>query len=171
MKLVTNNSEAAVKEATESAFANAEPLKALDVLTKLSGIGPATASLLLSVNSPGSIPFFSDELFRFVHLEKNDKGEMTGWDRKIAYNKKEYTQVYQRCTRLRDDLNEKAAADEKISMLDLEKHAYVSFAKRKSVPKAANDRGTKRSIDDANDDIVIPKVETTEKKRRTRSTK
>jgi len=171
MKLVTNNSEAAVKEATESAFAHAEPLKALDILTKLSGIGPATASLLLSVNSPESIPFFSDELFRFVHLEKNGKGEMIGWDRKIAYNKKEYTQVYETCTRLRDGLNAKAASDEQISMLDLEKHAYVLSAKRNSVPKAGNDKGTKRSMEEANDDNNIPKVETTEKKRRTRSTK
>jgi len=169
MKLVTNNSEAAIKEATENAFAQPEPLKALDALTKLSGIGPATASLLLSVNRPESIPFFSDELFRFMHLDKNGKGEMTGWDRKIAYNKKEYTQVYERCTRLGHNLNENVAADEQISMLDLEKHAYVSNATRGSNAKASNDQGTKRAIEEANENEDKP--ETIKKKRRTRSTK
>lgn len=169
MKLVTNNDEAVIQKAIESAFAHSETLKALDILSKLSGIGPATASLLLSVNSPDIIPFFSDELFRYVHLEKNGKGEFTGWDRKIAYNKKEYAQVYERCSRLRATLNERAATDEQISMLDLEKHAYVTNAKRSLI--ATPSKGTKRSADVKSDDQPIERPETKDKKRRTRSTK
>jgi hypothetical protein len=57
------------------------------MLTRLSGIGPASASLLLSVYDPDNVPFFSDEAFRWVTWEE---GKGRGWDRKISYNNKEY---------------------------------------------------------------------------------
>ena len=142
-KLVSSNDEAIVKAKTTEGFATADVLKALDALAKLSGIGPATASLLLSVNDPDNVPFFSDELFRFVHLEQGKDGQVDGWDRKIAYNKKEYAQMYARCLELRKRINE--GESEPISMIDLEKHAYVTNAKRAEDKPAESTRGTKRA--------------------------
>jgi hypothetical protein len=141
-KLVTSNDEAIVKAKTTEGFATTDVLKALDALSKLSGIGPATASLLLSVNDPDNVPFFSDELFRFVHLEQGKDGEVIGWDRKIAYNKKEYAQMYERCQALRDMINK--GEGNPISMIDLEKHAYVTNAKRTEGGAEKSPRGTKR---------------------------
>jgi len=154
MKLVSSNDEAIVKAKTVEGFATTDVLKALDALAKLSGIGPATASLLLSVNDPDNVPFFSDELFRFVHLEQGKDGQVEGWDRKIAYNKKEYAQMYARCSELRKKINE--GEDNAVSMIDLEKHAYVTNAKRaegepvkstEGEPKST--RGTKRARKEA----------------------
>ena len=90
MNLVSKNSEEVIRETTTKAFAEEDVIKGLDILTKLSGVGPATAALLLSVNSPNTVPFFSDELFRFSQLTRDGNGGVSGWDRKIAYNKKEY---------------------------------------------------------------------------------
>lgn len=57
-----SNDDALVEETTRKAFAAGveEPLAATKVLTALKGIGPATASLLLSVYAPTEVPFFSD---------------------------------------------------------------------------------------------------------------
>jgi hypothetical protein len=143
MNLVSKNSEEAVRESTSKGFAEKDTIKGLDVLTKLSGIGPATAALLLSVNDPEIIPFFSDELFRFSQLTQDGDGGVTGWDRKIAYNKKEYVGLLTFCTELRESINETAIADSTVSMLDLEKYAYVLHAKR--AENAGSKKGTKRT--------------------------
>ena len=141
-KLVSSNDEAIVKAKTKEGFATTDVLRALDALAKLSGIGPATASLLLSVNDPDNVPFFSDELFRFVHLEQGKDGQVEGWDRKIAYNKKEYAQMLSRCLELRDKINE--GESNPIGMMDLEKHAHVTNANRAEVISVEPTRGTKR---------------------------
>jgi hypothetical protein len=60
---------------------------ALKALTALKGIGPATASLVLSCAND-TTPFFSDELFRWVMWDEPGGG---GWARKIKYTEKEYT--------------------------------------------------------------------------------
>lgn len=65
-------------------------LAALKHLTTLSGIGPATASLILSTLYPDDFPFFSDELFRWVMWDEPAKDGKKGWERKIGYTAKEY---------------------------------------------------------------------------------
>lgn len=73
-------------------------LPALDKLTELKGIGPASASLLLSVCDPDSVPFFSDEAFHWVMAGVDFAGNPGGknWDRKIKYNRKEYGEYIKR---------------------------------------------------------------------------
>src|SRR5207248_1086630 len=56
------------------------------ILTKLPGVGPATAALLLSVRDPDRVPFFADEVFWWVCCG----GE---WGKKIGYTVKEFAQV------------------------------------------------------------------------------
>jgi hypothetical protein len=92
-------------------------LAALKKLTELKGIGPATASLLLSVGKPDEVPFFSDELFRWCVWD--EEGSPGGWQRKIKYNVKEYEQLVEGVRALRERLGGKVIA------VDVEKVAWV----------------------------------------------
>ena len=93
---------------------------ALTILTRLRGIGPATASLLLSGFDPSNVPFFSDELFRWCYW---DDGKGKGWDREIKYNVREYLEVLERMKELRLRLS--SGAGESVAAVDVEKVAYV----------------------------------------------
>lgn len=116
--LVQQNPATDVKDATREAFNcynSATPNAAIAKLTALKGIGPATASLLLSVYT-SEAPFFSDELYRWAFFESGDtKGR--GWDRPIKYNGKEYAALFNRVQELRERLQ--------VSAVEAEKVAYV----------------------------------------------
>lgn len=64
---------------------NTSAISALKTLTLLTGIGPATSSLLLSVHAPDTVLFFSDEAFRWLC-----RG---GKESPIKYNWKEYVEL------------------------------------------------------------------------------
>ncbi|KAJ3037396.1 hypothetical protein HK097_003524 [Rhizophlyctis rosea] len=123
--LVSSNSEAKVKAATGQVFPNEFPPKvppkwetlkvSLDMFTQLKGIGPASASLILSTFSPITIPFFSDEVYRYLTYESSSKGK--GWDRKINYTLKEYKIVVEKIKPLMERLN--------VAAWEVEKVAYV----------------------------------------------
>lgn len=119
-KLVESNSENDIRTASVNAFSREVESKenvktAMDDLTKLKGIGPATASLLLSVCHLEKVPFFSDELYRWVFWEE---GKGKGWDRSIKYTPKEYLEMF-----------EKINAKYQVSAVELEKAAYVAGKK------------------------------------------
>ncbi|KAJ4986452.1 DUF1479 domain protein [Stagonosporopsis vannaccii] len=136
MNLVKSNPADVIQSTTASAFSSLDSdkdvLKALKLLTVLRGIGPATASLLLSVYHPDAVPFFSDELFRWSHwdgvgpVSKGPKAGQ-GWDRKINYSVKEYGGVLERVERLRSRL--------KIGATEAEKVAYVLGRERVDVDR------------------------------------
>ncbi|CAF9934524.1 hypothetical protein IMSHALPRED_009738 [Imshaugia aleurites] len=124
-KLVASNSVKDVRETTKNAFeifeANKEDYgKSITALSKLKGIGPATASLLLSCYDPIKVPFFSDELYRYLHW---DDAKLKGWDRKINYTTKEYRTLFEKVTELRERL--KKDSGKEVSAIDIEKAAYV----------------------------------------------
>lgn len=96
---------------------------ALIELCKLKGVGPATASLLLSVFRPSSIPFFSDELFQFVGKIGPFHPSTPGAKAKIAYSNKEYQELFTKVQEMRQRLH--ADDEDEISATDLEKVAYV----------------------------------------------
>ena len=109
------------KDALELYEANNEDyVKSITILNKLKGIGPATSSLLLSCYDPKKVPFFSDELYRYVHWEE---GKSKGWDRKINYTIKEYKTLFERVAELRERLEKDSS--EEITSIDIEKVAYV----------------------------------------------
>ena len=117
--LVASNDKTVVHDTTKAGFALYEASKidyaaALKELAKLKGIGPATASLLLSVYDEENVPFFSDELFRWVCWD-----DQVGWKRKIKYDMKEYKMLWDGVEGLREKLGGKVTA------VDLEKVAYV----------------------------------------------
>ena len=106
------NSEDFVKETTTAGFSADSWSDSLDVLTKLKGIGPATAALLLSTSEPETLPFFSDELFRWAFWE-NKSG--VGWDRKIKYSLKEYRELKDKVDELRRRIGKGAIEAEKVA--------------------------------------------------------
>ncbi|KAH6639660.1 hypothetical protein C7974DRAFT_388964 [Boeremia exigua] len=124
MNLVKSNPADLIKATTQSAFSSLESggdvMAALKILTQLRGIGPATASLLLSVYQPDEVPFFSDELFRWTHWGGSGAGE--GWERKIKYNVSEYKEILASIRALRERLDVGATQAEKVAyVLGMEK--------------------------------------------------
>ncbi|KAI9798467.1 MAG: hypothetical protein M1825_005347 [Sarcosagium campestre] len=124
-QLAASNDEQKVRSATKSAYetyseSSANLASALSHLQTLAGIGPASASLLLSVYDPITVPFFSDEFFRWMHYSE---GTGRGWDRPIKYNVKEYKALIDKSTLLRDRLRKDG--DREFSAVDLERAAYV----------------------------------------------
>ncbi len=94
--------------------------KAVSSLAKLKGVGPATASLFLSCYDPIKVPFFSDELFRYLHWSDT---KAKGWDRKINYSFKEYQTLFDKTQVLRKRLETESG--EMVKAIDLEEMAYA----------------------------------------------
>ncbi|KAF2184302.1 hypothetical protein K469DRAFT_709028 [Zopfia rhizophila CBS 207.26] len=116
LNLVQSNTASLIKSTTLAAFKTlnpANPLPSLKILTELKGIGPATASLLLAVYAPDAVPFFSDELFRWVQWDES--GKPGGWQRKIGYTNKEYGHLVEGAGKLRERLVVQAVEIEKVA--------------------------------------------------------
>lgn len=113
MKLVSSNDETFVEDTINNALdvykKPSDSPAALDVLTKLKGIGPATASLLLAVHDPESVIFFADEAFYWLCCDgKRDP---------IKYNAKEYKELSEMARVLAKRLQ--------VTAVDLERVAYA----------------------------------------------
>jgi len=69
LDFVSSLDDAVVKSASEKAFQSLPDVsKAVDELTVLKGVGPATASAVLAAFSPHLTPFMSDEVHYSVNL-------------------------------------------------------------------------------------------------------
>jgi hypothetical protein len=134
--LVQSNTPDAIEKTTKKAYAalwksktsHPDAIPALKVLVGLKGVGPATASLLLSVLRPAEIPFFSDELFRWCVWDEELGGakENKGWHRKIKYNIKEYEMLLERVDTLRSRLRKGfGQRDATARAMDIENVAWV----------------------------------------------
>ncbi|OHW93196.1 hypothetical protein CSPAE12_08144 [Colletotrichum incanum] len=125
MKFVSSNNSFAVQETIKKAIDNyrdtADLSVALDILTKLKGIGPATASLLLSAHYPQKVLFFSDEAY-FWLCNKGQKAS-------LKYNMKEYESLSAEARNLMKRLD--------ISAMEVEKVAYVLLKQEGSVSAPA----------------------------------
>ena len=137
-------------EATEGRPKPAKEM--MQMLTQLKGIGPATASLIMSCISPLEYPFFSDELFRWIHWDGlNADGTNAvikagkGWARPIGYTSKEYDSLITRCKLLQARLSDTLEADKQLSFFDMEKAAYVLGQEKTEITSApGTDEGTTR---------------------------
>lgn len=153
LKLVASNTVKDVRETSKSAFAtydedNDDYAKAITTLAKLKGIGPATASLLLSCYDQQNVPFFSDELFRYLHWED---AKSKGWDRKINYTAKEYKDLFTKTAELRSRLENGEETVVIVSALDIEKAAYVLGKRAKETSSFS-----KNEDEEENDDALQP---------------
>ncbi|KAF2664274.1 hypothetical protein BT63DRAFT_483712 [Microthyrium microscopicum] len=96
LSLVSSNDDSAIESATASAYAahtaSPDAYKHSNAVTSLRGVGIATGSLVLSVLDPEGVPFFGDEVFRWVMWDEPHTGpsSQSGWARKIGYTAKEY---------------------------------------------------------------------------------
>jgi hypothetical protein len=114
LALVQSNSANDIQDTTKAAFkVLPDAISALKVLVALKGIGPATASLLLSVAAPDTVPFFSDELFRWCMWD--EAGSPGGWQRKIKYNAKEYEMLLEKVDALVKRLGVRAVDAEQVA--------------------------------------------------------
>ncbi|MCJ1361620.1 hypothetical protein MMC16_000720 [Acarospora aff. strigata] len=132
-QLVASNPASTIRDTTRAAFAlyssssiPADPsaLSAtITALTKpLKGIGPASASLLLSVYDPSNVPFFSDELYRWICWDEG-KG---GWGRGIRYEVAEYRSLVEGVGVVLGRLRgEGGGGDGGVGAVELEKVAFV----------------------------------------------
>lgn len=131
MKLVSSNDpdfvRQTVKEASESYRRKADVAAAISILTKLKGIGPATASLLLAVLDPERVVFFADEAFYWLCCD--------GRKESIKYNTKEYQALTERTRELCKRLEVKA--------VDVEKVAFV-IMRQQDGAEVSTDKGTTR---------------------------
>ncbi|RFU74268.1 hypothetical protein TARUN_7993 [Trichoderma arundinaceum] len=113
MSLVSSNppSSAAqtIQFATKFYSSSKDAGSAIKILSELKGIGPATASLLLSVHDPQNVIFFSDEAFYWLCCQ--------GKKAPIKYNPKEYSDLRTEAGVLTKRLG--------VSATDIEKVAYV----------------------------------------------
>ncbi|KAK1828522.1 hypothetical protein QBC39DRAFT_393100 [Podospora conica] len=111
MKLVSSNDPDVVKETVQRAVQiyreKTDISAALKVLTELKGIGPATASLLLSVHDADNVIFFADEAFYWL-CHGGSKGP-------IKYNLKEYLELSNQARALGKRLGVKAVEVERVA--------------------------------------------------------
>jgi NACalpha-BTF3-like transcription factor len=128
MKLVSSNESSFVKGTIEAAMKiyrdKSDVSATLDALCKLKGIGPATASLLLSVHDPEQTIFFSDEAFWWLCC--NGKKDT------IKYNAKEYKALNAEAQKVVKRLGVKAT--------DVEKVAYVVMKQEEVSTSAARSK-------------------------------
>ncbi|KAI7215724.1 hypothetical protein KC333_g5266 [Hortaea werneckii] len=141
LKLVDSNDVMTVKTTAIEAYRILPPSnttapsaenirKVLDVFTRLKGVGAATATLLMASNDQTNIPFFSDEVYRWIHHDDAPTkpalkgGGASGWTREVRYTIKDYLEFYPKVQQLRERLNLESNGVQ-VTALDVEKVAYV----------------------------------------------
>lgn len=129
MALCAANNEQQYREVTKSAFHTYEQesgatAKAIKELSTIKGIGPATASLLLSVHDPARVPFFSDEAFRWICCD--------GKNATIKYTAKEYEELARNSRELIDRLKVDAREVEKVAFVLMRKPDKLGVAETES---------------------------------------
>ncbi|KAK2737753.1 hypothetical protein FQN57_007400 [Myotisia sp. PD_48] len=134
MGLILSNPESDVLAATGEAFSaldstpNAYPESSLLTLSKkLRGVGPATASLVLSVAPPSlgnTVPFFSDEMYHWLCPQPTTtKSSSKAGSSKLKYTMKEYRQLWDVYFHLRERIGQ--VDDPTFSLQQIEKIAFV----------------------------------------------
>lgn len=149
MKLVSSNEpdlvKQTVKEASECYRRKDGMAPALGVLARLKGIGPATASLLLSVLDPDRVMFFADEAFYYLCCG--------GKKSPIKYNAKEYQELSERAGRLCKRLHVRAVDVERVAFVIMRQQdggmPEVEATKRQELsppPKSAAAQTSKKQL-------------------------
>ncbi|KAK6860182.1 hypothetical protein PG995_003818 [Apiospora arundinis] len=162
MKLVSSNDEDTVADTLEGAMSAywkaPDVTKAVDAIAKLKGIGPATASLLLSVHDPDKVIFFSDEAFYWLcHDAKPGP---------IKYNAKEYRDLNASAQKLAKRLDVSATDVEKVAFVLMRtNHDDVVFPRQepplpvsRSDDTSSEEGGNKRKFQKERDEITPPQL-------------
>ncbi|KFY77971.1 hypothetical protein V499_02784 [Pseudogymnoascus sp. VKM F-103] len=146
LKLVSGNSPQGVASTSLAAFAMKDNISAIRTMSLLSGVGPATASLLLSVHDPDNVIFFSDEAYRWLVCG--------GKEQSIKYSLKEYEQLEVRAKELMERLG--------VGAREVERTAFVIMRggaeelKPESAASIQNSRITPSQRRKSNEDSAPP---------------
>ncbi|KAK2046917.1 hypothetical protein LZ31DRAFT_180469 [Colletotrichum somersetense] len=160
MKLVASNDPSTVQETVKKAIDNyrdmADLSAALNLLTKMKGIGPATASLILAVHYPHNVLFFSDEAYYWLC----NKGQKAS----IKYNMEEYEALNSQARKLLKRLGVGAMEVEKVAYVLLKQEVSIttpvpddsapSPIKTTSKPKQSVQAKRRKSVEDSIEDMV-----------------
>lgn len=164
--LIAQNNVADVRDASREAFQMYQEedgdegyAKALGRLARLKGVGPATASLVLACYDPVRVPFFSDELFRYVHYSEI---KSQGWDRKIGYTMKEYKTLFERVRALRQRLEKESG--ESVKAVEVEKVAYALAKGAQQGGGKGSSVAQKRSLEEEDEPLRPPSPKKSKKK-------
>ncbi|KAL4751478.1 hypothetical protein BDW72DRAFT_192851 [Aspergillus terricola var. indicus] len=144
--MIRQNQEKTISDTTASAFSSlpasvegndgfeAIGSALLTLATPLRGVGPATASLILSVACPEMIPFYSDDVYLWIcagvypsssFSSKKTKEVKPNGEPNVKYNVAEYRRLWEGVQGLRARLNEEADEERRVSCKDVEKVALV----------------------------------------------
>lgn len=145
-KLVTKSTSTALSALPEAdpilAPNEAFPRASLDALTApLRGVGPSTASLILSIGTildepKRQVPFYSDDVYFWLvlgdfptaenELDKKSPNKKPNGELIAKYDLNEYRDLWRHTHELRARLNISVAeSDRPVSLVDIEKVAYV----------------------------------------------
>ncbi|KAH9906559.1 DUF1479-domain-containing protein [Xylariomycetidae sp. FL2044] len=137
MSLVASNDPELVKkiiqDATKEYWAGGDAFKTLLAISKLRGIGPATASLLLSVHDPDRVIFFSDEAYYWTCCG--------GKKSPIKYSTKEYQELNAAAQTLAKRLEVNATEIEKVAYVLIKAEPSLSAKDAKKAPSSEQKRG------------------------------
>lgn len=162
MQLVGSNREEYMTEVTNEAFGiyeldTSNVAGAIQALSCLKGIGPATASLLLSVHAPEEVIFFSDEVYYWLCC--------SGEKKPIKYKPKEYLELLKRSRVLINRLGVGAREVERVAfviMRDLE--LYRAKLNSTGTDAKPENLTTKTKSKQNNEMETIPAVERVSKR-------
>ncbi|KAI0911108.1 hypothetical protein F4823DRAFT_327965 [Ustulina deusta] len=145
MKLVSSNDGEVVRKTIQEAMAqywlDGNIAKAMDAIAKLKGIGPATASLLLSIHDPERVIFFSDEAFWWLCCG--------GQKLPIKYNAKEYRQLNIAADKIAKRLQVGATEIERVAYVVMKigaEQSTPSTSQPQSKPPAKKNKATEEDI-------------------------
>jgi hypothetical protein len=164
--------ESLSKDTFAAYFKSLDAAAAVKEFTVLRGIGPATASLIISVADPEKVVFFGDEVFRWLLWDEESKAGK-GWDRKIGYNLKEYKALAEKAKEICERLGVRAADVERVGWVLGKENQDIDGKAGKKASKTdskANVKAEKK--DEEKEEQVKPEVEekkkpnTTSKKRK-----
>lgn len=128
VQLAQSNDNTLTKSTTlQASPASHIPLDAVKLLSTLSGIGPATASAILSVFHPSTEPFMSDEAIECMGIHKPEY-TLKGWQ---EYRKRMQERV-------------KKSKWDGMAELEMACYSYVVQRKFGDVQPAGEDEGTKK---------------------------
>ncbi|WEW55706.1 hypothetical protein PRK78_001139 [Emydomyces testavorans] len=144
MNLIRSNPESQIHSTTSDAFCALPlsssdddddalfPSTSLSILTKsLRGVGPATASLILSAATASSdtnqVPFFSDELYWWLCKHRYPPSSSARQTKPLTlkYNVKEYRELWDAARQLKARLDGMDSKKNSFSMQDIEKVAFI----------------------------------------------
>ncbi|WPH00685.1 Hypothetical protein R9X50_00351500 [Acrodontium crateriforme] len=154
-KLIAENSESAVRETTSMAAklflsktnsdttpSQSDYKTAITTLTSLRGVGPATASLILSCLPDTKAPFFSDELYRWAFFSATGSGKGdVGWERKLKYSLVEYLDLVEKVVELKERLGRQGVI---VTSVEIEKVAYVIGKRASGLAEASQKDGREK---------------------------